>query len=305
MLHIVVAAGQKIPQTGKQKPKVQLKFNYIKVAAPVAVHPHTPDIYIYIYIHIAITFNKFSIWVCHFLPPSPLRWHFSMGDQQMDAANYGCKKSNGGVEQKMVNATHSRTQNGVVGGRTTGPWVSMACRKLRSFTANAANWNNLHVVHVLAGGCNVNASHQRVKLACNPGVLARLLIPGFSSNHEFWFSPSDRRVCCRNSEQKKKNVSLQQQRGDKPRVSMSCESCQSCQSWKPFGDGERGLWRVCRALVADFFTPLADNMLHLSCHSRLIPCYEFHLINIFQRMCHKNKLLCIHKERLKIRKSKT
>lgn len=204
MLHIVVAAGQKIPQTGKQKPKVQLKFNYIKVAAPVAVHPHTPDIYIYIYIHIAITFNKFSIWVCHFLPPSPLRWHFSMGDQQMDAANYGCKKSNGGVEQKMVNATHSRTQNGVVGGRTTGPWVSMACRKLRSFTANAANWNNLHVVHVLAGGCNVNASHQRVKLACNPGVLARLLIPGFSSNHEFWFSPSDRRVCCRNSEQKKK-----------------------------------------------------------------------------------------------------
>lgn len=26
--------------------------------------------------------------------------------------------------------------------------ISMACWKLRSFTANAANWNNLHVVHV-------------------------------------------------------------------------------------------------------------------------------------------------------------
>lgn len=103
----------------------------------------------------------------------------------MDAANYGCKKSNGGVEQKMVNATHSRTQNGVVGGRTDRSMgihgmskiaqLYGKCRKLKQFTCRTC----------VGGGCNVNASHQRVKLACNPGVLARLLIPGFSSNHEF------------------------------------------------------------------------------------------------------------------------
>jgi len=67
-----------------------------------------------------------------------------MGDQQMDAANYGCKKSNGGVEQKMVNATHSRTQNGVVGGRTDRSMgihgmskiaqLYGKCRKLKQFT---------------------------------------------------------------------------------------------------------------------------------------------------------------------------
>jgi len=47
------------------------------------------------------------------------------------------KKSKGGG--KMVKATHSRTQNGVVAWMDKYPWVSMACRKLRSFTANAAN----------------------------------------------------------------------------------------------------------------------------------------------------------------------
>lgn len=76
----------------------------------------------------------------------------------------GHRHGHGHGHGQLWKNTHTQTHN--VKAHTHTPGVSMACWKLRSFTANAANWNNLHVVHVCGAIKGLNLRVNRPRLTC-------------------------------------------------------------------------------------------------------------------------------------------